>query len=431
MGEPRIIVSLIIFIVTFMVIMSEKIHRTTVAILGAVTMVLAGTWMKFYDSDQALRAIDLDTLGLLLGMMILLAMLERTGFFEYVAIFAARKSRGNAIILLVSLGTVTTVLSMFLANVTTVVLIGPVTILICRMLGLNPIPFLMAEALLSGTGGVATLVGDPPNIMIGSASGLSFMSFIVHLAPQVFLAWIIALVVLTVVFRKALKKKPRGLDALMNMDITSVLKDRAGARRILIVLGSVIILFFFSNFIHLKPSLIALMGAGTGLLWVRPKVEETFMQIELAVLIFFAALFVTVGGLEHSGVLSLLAHSVAGVAKENLLLCSVIVIWASAIASAIVDNIPFTMAMIPVIHYLETEGIMVTPLWWALALGVGFGGNGTPIGSSANVVIISLSEKTSTPITAKIWMKSGLVVMLATCLAATLTFILFFDFMKH
>jgi Na+/H+ antiporter NhaD/arsenite permease-like protein len=159
-------------------------------------------------------------------------------------------------------------------------------------------------------------------------------------------------------------------------------------------------------------------------------VEDIFSKIELAVLVFFAALFVTVGGLEHSGVLNLLAHNIVGIAKENLLLCSVIVIWGSAIASALVDNIPFTMAMIPVIQYLETQGIAVIPLWWALALGVGFGGNGTPIGSTANVVIVSLSEKTRTPITTAIWMRSGLVVMLATCITATLTFILFFNFMK-
>ncbi|MHC9538032.1 MAG: SLC13 family permease [Vulcanimicrobiota bacterium] len=430
MVEPKIIVSTLIFVITFALIMSEKVHRTTAAILGAVTMVIAGTWMGFYDIDEAFRAIDLDTIGLLLGMMILLAMLERTGFFEYVAIIAARKSRGNPIILLITLGTTTTVLSMFLDNVTTVVLIGPVTILICRMLGINPVPYLLAEALLSDTGGVATLVGDPPNIMIGSAARLTFMDFIIHLAPQVFMAWIIALAVLIVVFKKTLRKKPKGLDALMNMDLSSVLKEKGNARKLIIVLAAIIVLFFLHSLIHLKPSLIAIMGAGTGLLWVRPKVEETFSKIELAVLVFFAALFVTVGGLEHSGVLNLLAHNIVGIAKENLLLCSVIVIWGSAIASALVDNIPFTMAMIPVIQYLETQGIAVIPLWWALALGVGFGGNGTPIGSTANVVIVSLSEKTRTPITTAIWMRSGLVVMLATCITATLTFILFFNFMK-
>jgi Na+/H+ antiporter NhaD/arsenite permease-like protein len=430
MGDPKIIVSTVIFVVTFALIMSEKVHRTTAAMLGSVAMVMAGTWMGFYGIDEAFKAIDLNTIGLLLGMMILLSMLERTGFFEYVAIIAARKSRGNPIVLLIALGTTTTLLSMFLDNVTTVVLIGPVTILICRMIGINPVPYLLAEALLSDTGGVATLVGDPPNIMIGSAAKLSFMDFIIHLAPQVFMAWIIALVVLIVIFRRTLRKKPRGLDALMNMDLTSVLKERENARKLIIVLASIIVLFFLHSLVHLKPSLIALMGAGAGLLWVRPNVEEVFSKIELAVLVFFASLFVTVGGLEHSGVLNLLACNIVGLAKENLLLCSIIVIWASAIASALVDNIPFTMAMIPVIQYLETQGIAVIPLWWALALGVGFGGNGTPIGSTANVVIVSLSEKTKTPITTAIWMRSGLIVMLATCITATLTFLLFFNFMK-
>ncbi|MDQ7826016.1 MAG: ArsB/NhaD family transporter [Candidatus Eremiobacteraeota bacterium] len=431
MPEPKMIVSALIFIVTFTLIMSEKVHRTTAAMLGASAMVLAGTWMGFYNAEEAFKAVDLETIGLLMGMMIILAMLERTGFFEYVAIFAALRSKGNPVVLLVALGTTTTVLSMFLDNVTTVVLIGPVTILICRMLGISPVPFLMAEALLSDTGGVATLVGDPPNIMIGSASGLTFMDFIIHLAPQVLVAWIIALVVLMIVFRKTLRKKPKGLDALMHMDVASVLKDRVNARRLMIVLGAVIVLFFLHSAIHLKPSVVALMGAAAALLWVRPRVEEIFTQVELAVLVFFAALFVTVGGLEHSGILTVLAKSIVGLAKSNCLHCCIFLIWASAVASALVDNIPFTMAMIPVIQYLETQGVMVTPLWWALALGVGFGGNGTPIGSTANVVIVSLSEKTSTPITTRIWLKSGLVVMLATCMAATLTFILFFNFMKY
>jgi Na+/H+ antiporter NhaD/arsenite permease-like protein len=362
-------------------------------------------------------------------MMLLLAMLEKTGFFEFVAIKTARLAKGNARALFVSLGTVTTVLSMFLDNVTTVVLIAPVTILIAQMLRLNPIPFLIAEAILSNTGGVATLVGDPPNIMIGSASHLSFMDFIVHLGPQVFLAWIAALLILGARFRRELGAKPQGLETLMEMDVDAALKDRRTAKKLIIVLCIVILLFFLHDMIHLKPSLVALMGAAAAFVWVRPKVEDTLKEVELSVLLFFAALFVTVGGLEHSGVLHIFAKSIVGLAKENLLLSCLVVIWVSAVASALIDNIPFTMAMIPIILHLQSEGICVTPLWWALALGVGLGGNGTPIGSTANVVVVNLSEKTKTPITIAIWLRSGLLVMIATCVVATLTFLLFFNSM--
>jgi Na+/H+ antiporter NhaD/arsenite permease-like protein len=365
-------------------------------------------------------------------MMVLLAILEKTGFFEYLAIYVARKSKGNPVVLLIGLGTLTTVISMFLDNVTTVVLIAPVTILIARILGLNPIPYLMAEALLSDTGGVATLVGDPPNIMIGSAAHLTFMDFIIHLAPQVFIAWVVALIVLMVVFRKSLAKKPKNLGTLMSMDTTQVLKDRGNAMKIIWILACVILLFFICHNLHFNPSLVAILGAAAGLLWVRPNVEEVFKAVEIPVLVFFAGLFMTVGGLEHSGMLKVLAEQILGLAGSNLLLCCIVTIWVSAIASAVVDNIPFTMAMIPVIKYLGTQGITIYPLWWALALGVGFGGNGTPIGSTANVIVVSLSEKTKYPITTKIWLKSGLLVMLATCIAATITFVIFFKFfLKH
>ncbi len=251
------------------------------------------------------------------------------------------------------------------------------------------------------------------------------------MGPQVLVAWFVSLAVIMLVFRKTLSRKPRGLDSLMKMDLSSVLKNKRNAKKILWVLALVIMLFFLSDPLHLKPWIVAIMGATLSLLLVRPKIEEACKAVEWAVLIFFAALFVTVGGLKHSGVLSMFGYGFVGIAKENLLLCSVLLIWISAIASAIVDNIPFTMAMIPVIQYLESQGIAVAPLWWALALGVGFGGNGTPIGSTANVIVVSLSEKTRTPITTGIWLKSGLLVMLAACAAATLTFIIYFNFMGH
>jgi Na+/H+ antiporter NhaD/arsenite permease-like protein len=319
---------------------------------------------------------------------------------------------------------------MFLDNVTTVVLIAPVTILIAEILGISPIPLLMAEALLSDTGGVATLVGDPPNVIIGSAAGFSFTSFLTHLAPVVVVAWLVALIVLRFVFRRELGERPSNVRALMQLDENEGLLDRAALRRILIVLGGVVMLFFFQGALHLTPGAIALGGAAAALLWVRPDVEETLRRVEWGVLLFFGALFVAVGGLEASGVLGLVADRVAGLAGASLLGASLLMLWVAAIISAVVDNIPFTIAMVPVIERLGDLGINAVPLWWALALGAGFGGNGTPIGSTANVVTVALSEKTHTPITTRVWLRSGLPVMVATCVVASLMFILFFGWMQ-
>ena len=424
------IVAAAIFVVTFVVILSERLHRTIAAMAGAAVMLAAGMFLGFYNQEKALAAIDFNTLGLLLGMMILVRMLQQTGFFQYIAILAAKRTRGSPLLLFIALGTLTTVLSMFLDNVTTVVLIAPVTVLIAELLGINPIPMLMAEALLSDTGGVATLVGDPPNVIIGSAAGFSFASFLTHLAPIVVVAWLVALLLLRFVFRRELRERPRNVGALMQLDASEGLTDRVTLRRILISLGGVIVLFFFQGALGVTPGAIALGGAAAALLWVRPDVEETLQKVEWGVLLFFGALFVVTGGLEASGALGLIADRVAGLANASLLGASLLMLWVAAALSAVVDNIPFTIAMVPVIERLGHLGINPVPLWWALALGAGFGGNGTPIGSTANVVTVSLSEKTRTPITTRVWLRCGFPVMLVTCVVASLMFILFFGWMQ-
>jgi Na+/H+ antiporter NhaD/arsenite permease-like protein len=424
------VVATSIFVVTFVVILSERLHRTIAAMAGAAVMLAAGMLMGFYSQEEALAAIDFNTLALLLGMMILVRLLQQTGFFRYAAILTAKRTKGNPLLLFVALGALTTVLSMFLDNVTTVVLIAPVTILLAEILGISPIPLLMAEALLSDTGGVATLVGDPPNVVIGSAAGFSFTSFLTHLAPVVLVAWLVAGLVLWFVFRREFGERPSNVRALMQLDENEGLHDRAALRRTLIVLGGVIFLFFFQGALNLAPGAIALGGAAAGLLWVRPDVEETLRRVEWGVLLFFGALFVAVGGLEASGVLEMVADQIVGFADASLLGASLLMLWVAAIISAVVDNIPFTIALVPVIDRLGSLGINVVPLWWALALGAGFGGNGTPIGSTANVVTVALSEKTRTPITTRIWLRSGLPVMLATCMVATVMFILFFGRMQ-
>ena len=424
-------VAIIIFGITFVMILAERIHRTIVAMVGAAVMLIAGMLMGFYSQAGALAAVDFNTLGLLLGMMILVRLLEQTGFFEYIAIFTAKRVGGQPWLLLLVLGGATTVLSMFLDNVTTVVLIVPVTILIAQILGLSPLPLLMAEALLSNIGGVATLVGDPPNVLIGSASGLSFAAFLTHLGPIIAVTWLVAIGILRVVYRRELAERPRNGAALAGLDENQALRDPVGVRRILIVLAAVILLFFLQGLLHLQPAAVALMGAAAALLWVRPDVEETLRHVEWSVLLFFAALFVLTGGLAASGVLSRLAAVLAEPAQKNPLAASLALLWVAAIISAVVDNIPFTIAMLPVIQELGELGVVVLPFWWALALGAGLGGNGTPIGATANVITVALSGKTHTPITTPLWLRSGLPVMIATCAVASVLFGLIFGWMSR
>ncbi len=315
---------------------------------------------------------------------------------------------------------------MFLDNVTTIVLIAPVTILICEILGITPTPFLLAEALLSDTGGVATLVGDPPNIIIGSAAGLTFNDFLIYSLPIVLVVWLTALLLLRFLFRRELAVRPRKMKAVLRLDPAEALNDRKTAQRVLIVLGVAILFFFVSHSLNISPAFVALSAAGAALIWVRPEVKKTLEHVEWSVLLFFAALFVMVGGLEAAGVLGKLVGVLERASSIPPVLFGVIVIWAVAGLSAVVDNIPITIAMVPVIQGLGAAGMDIGPLWWALAFGAGFGGNGTIIGSTANIVVATLSEKTRTPITAKLWNKRGLPVMLATCAVASVLYILVF-----
>ena len=420
----------LLFAASFAGILAGKVHRAIFAVLGAVLMVLLGLVLNFYSQEEALRAIDFNTLALLFGMMVIVAVLRRTGYFEYIAIMTAKRTKGNPWILLVSLGTITTVASLFLDNVTTVILMAPVTVLIAGILGISAIPLLMAEALLANTGGVATLVGDPPNILIGSAANLSFVDFVVNLGPIVLVAWLVTLVMIRLLFRKEMAEKPSNVEALEALDEHEALKDRASANKVLFVLAGVVLLFFLHNTLHLQAGFVALIGAAAALIWLQPDLEKVMEGIEWTILLFFAALFVIVGGIEASGLLDLAGESLTGLSSQNLILLGVALLWGSAIASALIDNIPFTIAMIPIIQALARPDLDITPLWWALALGAGFGGNGTPIGSTANLVVVSISEKTKHPISTRTWLRNGLPIMIVTCLVATILYVLRFGVLK-
>ncbi len=420
------ILAALIFLASLWLIFSEKLNRTIVGFIGATLMVGLGKLLGFYDETQAAGMIDFNTLGLLLGMMILVALLEPTGFFQFLAVWAGRVSRGQPLRLLILLGSVTTLVSMFLDNVTTVVLIAPVTILICEILGINPTPYLMAEALLSDTGGAATLVGDPPNILIASAAGYSFTDFLTHALPVVLVAWLLALILLRYLFRDELAVHPPNAEALLELNPRESLEDPQTTRRVLIVLAAAILVFFLEEPLSLSPAFVALSAAAAALAWVRPDVSDILRRVEWSVLIFFAALFVLVGGLEASGLLGGIVANLGRLDSVPPVVFGLLLLWFSAGLSAFVDNVPITIALIPVLQGLAARGVNVQPLYWALVFGAGFGGNGTIIGSSANIVIASLSERTRTPITAKLWNRRGLPVMLVTCAAASLLYVLIF-----
>ncbi len=423
------VLSAVIFFGSLILIFSEKIHRTIVAIAGAVLMIVIGKAFGFFSEEAAVESIDFNTLGLLLGMMILVAMLEPTGFFEYLAVLAARTSKGKPLRLFILLGSVTTVLAMFLDNVTTVVIIAPVTILISEIIGISPLPFLMAEAILANTGGVATLIGDPPNVLIGSAAGFSFNDFLIYSLPIVLVSWAGAIYALQYLFKKDLSKRPRRSKAVMRLNPAETLNQPETARRILIVLSGAILFFFIHHIFHIEPSLVALSAAAIALVWVQPDFQEILKKVEWSVLIFFGSLFIMVGGLEHAGLLDMLVSVFDGGSNVSPVLFGILVIWIVAALSAVVDNVPITIALIPVIRGLGSSGMDINPLWWALVFGAGFGGNGTIIGATANIIVASLSEKTREPITASLWIKRGLPVMFITCAIASILYAILYRWM--
>jgi len=421
-----------ILVAAYILIFTEVIHRTVAAVIGAVVMILIGQVFGFYSQAAAVLAIDANTMFLLTGMMMLVVMLKPTGAFEYLAIRIAKASRGSPVRLLIYLSTLVTVFSLFLDNVTTILVFAPLTVVIARLLGVNPVPYLMAEALLSDTGGVATLVGDPPNVMIGSAANIDFNQFLFHMGPIIFVAWLATMVLLVLMFRKDLAGE---IDTALDLDETKVLKDPKGLISVSFSIGVVIVLFFVHHHYHLFPGYVSWIGVAVALALVRPDPEELLKGLDWSVLLFFAGLFIIVGGVEGSGLLDLLGEHLTSVAQdpENLLMTALVVMWVAAFLSAAVDNIPFTVTMIPIISHLQTQGVDVMPLWWALAAGVGLGGNGSHIGSTANIICVAEAERTRNPayrITPLFWLKKGTPVMLVTLIITSVLMTIFFDYYR-
>lgn len=427
-----IITAIVIFVASYILIVSEKIHRTKVAILGAVLLVA----FHVLTQSEAFSFIDFNTVGLLLGMMLLISVIKETGAFTYIAIRITKKTGGDRWKILLWFSIFTAVASAFLDNVTTVLLIAPITILIAEMLSISPFPFLIAEILASNIGGTATLIGDPPNILIGSATDLPFVEFLIHLGPIVLLVLAVSLILIRILFRKDLGSGGSEYEKMISeMDESKVIKNRKILRQSVIVLSFTIAGFLFHNLLHLKPATVAIAGGGVLLIWSGTDVEKHLKEIEWTTLFFFMGLFILVGGLEKTGVLAWLADSVVKMSDNIAVLC-VALLWISAIASSFLDNIPFVAAMIPLILKISaslfpnTQGLddaayhayMVKnsmPLWWSLALGSCLGGNGTIVGASANVVIAGFSEKTRTPLNFKNYFRYGFPLMLLSIVLST------------
>ena len=425
------IIATLIVVVTLALLLTDRLNHSIAAAGGAAAMMIAGLVLGFYSEEQALESMHFGALGLLLGMMTLVAILAPTGFFQYIAIKAGQLSRGNPWRLLLLLAISTAVVSLFFNNVTTVVLVGPITILITELLGINPIPILMAQALLSDTADVGTSVGDPASVLVASASGYSFTDFLTHSMPIVAVAALVTLLMLRFLFRRELAEGPANPDLVMTLDADEALQDRKTAGRVMVVLAVAIVLFMLQRPLNISSELIALSAAAAALVWVRPNIREVLQRVDWPVLVFFMGLFVMVGGLEAAGVFEPIAEALTPLGHSNPRLLGVVIIWGVAALSALVDNVPVTIAMISLLSGLAAAGVNVSALWWAVVFGAGFGGNATKIGSGANILIVSLSEQTSQPISARLWTRRGLPVAIATCIVGSILFVIFYPWLAQ
>ncbi|MFK7694683.1 ArsB/NhaD family transporter [Paenibacillus sp. HJGM_3] len=400
-----------LFLIVYAMIVAEKVHRTIVAMIGGVAMIVFG----IVDQAEAVHHIDFNTLGLLIGMMILVSVTAETGVFNYVAVKAAKLASGEPVRILIALAVITAVGSAFLDNVTTVLLMVPVTFNITRQLRVPPIPFLITQIFASNIGGTATLIGDPPNIMIGSAvPELTFMAFINNLAPIAALIMIAFLPIFVLLFRSQIQTSPEHMRALMEMDERALIKNRKLLKQSLTVLGLTIIGFFLHQLLHLESATVALTGAFLLLLLTGEHVmEEALAKVEWTTIFFFVGLFVLVSGLIETGVIAMLAERMIDWTGGNVTAASILILWLSAIASAFLDNIPFVATMIPLIQEMGAMGVPdLEPLWWSLALGACLGGNGSLIGASANLIVAGLSGKEGHPIRFAAFLKVGFPLML-------------------
>ena len=416
------IIAIVIFLVTMAAIMTEKLHRTVAAVAGALLLLLTGV----LSVESGFSYVDLNTLGVLIGMMLFVAVVKNSGIFEYIAIKAAKIAKGRPWPLMVLFALITAVLSAFLDNVTTVLLIGPMTLAITSMLRINPIPFFMTQIMASNIGGTATLIGDPPNIMIGSAAGLSFTDFITNTGVAVLFVLAATIVCFYFIYGRKLHVEPEAMDSILQLDENKAIKDRSLLIKSVVMILLVVFGFVFHSQLHLESCTIALTAAAVMLLIGRQDVEEIVAGVEWTTILFFTGLFIVVGGLQETGVIQILANGLMDLTEGHMTLTILLILWVSAIVSSFLDNIPFVATLIPLILTMQSSGVDVTPLWWAVSLGACLGGNGTLIGASANVVLSGISNRHGFPITFASYFKVGFPLMLVSVAISTVFLLLRF-----
>lgn len=415
------VVAVAVFVVAYVLIATEWTHKLLATLGGAGILLALGVTDSehaFYSPDTG---IDWDVVFLLFGMMVIVGVLRRTGVFEYVAIWAAKRAKGSPLRVMILLTLITATASAFLDNVTTVLLIAPVTLLVCDRLGIDPVPFLIAEVMASNIGGAATLIGDPPNIIIASRSGLTFNDFLIHLTPLVVIELLVFTLVLPRLFRGSFDVDPDRVDDVLRLNEKEAIQDRS-----LLIKCGVVLLLVFTGFVghaafHVAPSVVALLGAGILVLISKVPTRDYMAAVEWQTLLFFAGLFVMVGALVKTGVIEHLAGWVGSLTGGHTLFATMLVLIVSALLSGVIDNIPYVATMSPVVLDL-THGIadpaQAHALWWALAIGADFGGNATAIGASANVVVIGLALRAGHPISFWTFTRKGIVMTAITILVA-------------
>lgn len=411
----QIVLALTVFLGAYVLIATEKVPRLTASLCGAAAMVLIGATDDhgiFFSEDSG---IDWNVIFLLLGMMIIVGVLRQTGLFEFLAIWAAKKARGRPFKIMVMLVVITAVLSAFLDNVTTVLLVAPVTLLVCERLAAPAVPFLIAESMASNIGGTSTLIGDPPNIIIASRGGLTFNDFIINLAPLIAILLLVFIGLCRILFRSAFRYHPDRAARIMALKEREAIGDKALLIKSLVVLALVLFGFIAHPLIGLEPAIVALLGAGLLVLLARLEPRKVFDDVEWETLLFFAGLFIMVGSLVNLGIMNTVGQTAAAVVGEDYGIAATWLMIGSAMASGIIDNIPYVAAIAPITNDLvQAGGAAAQPLWWALALGADLGGNATAVGASANVVVIGIAKRNGHPISFWTFTKYGLIVTAIT-----------------
>jgi Na+/H+ antiporter NhaD/arsenite permease-like protein len=404
-----------IFLITYAIIVSERIHRTAAALLGGMLMIVLGV----VSQEDAFHALDLNVIFLLAGMMMIAFLLGQTGLFQWLAVKAVILGKGNPLTIMLLIAVITAVASALLDNVTVVVLMAPVTLYVASTLGMSPIPFLITEVMASNIGGAATLIGDPPNILIGSAADIDFVPFVASMGPPILLILLCYLPLAAWQFRNKLDVAPEHRKVVMNLSTDELISHPRLLRRSLVVLGLVMVGFLVHGQLHLEPATIALSGATVLMIWSRRDPAEILEHVEWVTLMFFIGLFITVEALVSVGLIERIADAFLQFTNGNLQVTTIFTLWFSAIASGLIDNIPYTAAMIPLVKNLGLS-MDIVPVWWALALGADLGGNLTLVGASANLVVANLAERSGHKISFLQFLRYGIPVVFMSLVIASI-----------